>query len=129
MHTFLLSFIILITVQLISCASNVRRNIINQLSTCCIELYTGIRCLCKFLIATKSICDNIDGEKKRKERKEKKNLRILEPLLNTRVVFENVLEINFILRSTIRTTLRDPSSEKGEEIVKINTIVSRRIRH
>lgn len=29
------------------------------------------------------------GKKKRKERKEKKNLRILEPLLNTRVVFEN----------------------------------------
>lgn len=38
----------------------------------------------------KSICDNIDGKKKRKEREEKKNLRILEPLLNTtRVVFEN----------------------------------------
>lgn len=29
------------------------------------------------------------GKKKRKEREEKKNLRILEPLLNTRVVFEN----------------------------------------
>lgn len=28
-------------------------------------------------------------KKKRKEREEKKNLRILEPLLNTRVVFEN----------------------------------------